>query len=207
MLPIFCLSAPPPESVNSLPVRPGCGTRPHHPPVAHRKPRGLAQLEEFSACVLGFVGVRLLLAISPGSIPRIGEDGSAVTLDLNVLLFTLGVSVLTGILFGLIPAISASRNNLAAALNESNSRSSAGFRSGKIRSFLVISEMALALVLVVGATLLIRTFMKLQSVDPGFDSHNVVTMAMSIGASVSRRPRVSRRSFAMAPSGSTPCPA
>jgi putative ABC transport system permease protein len=135
----------------------------------------------FLGLVLGFVGVRLLLAISPGSIPRIGESGSAVMLDLNVLLFTLGVSVFTGIVFGLVPAITASRNNLAAALNESSSRSSVGFRSGKVRSVLVITEMALALVLVVGATLLIRTFIKLQAVDPGFDTRNVVTMAMSIG--------------------------
>jgi putative ABC transport system permease protein len=68
--------------------------------------------------ILGFAGVRLLLAINPGSIPRIGEDGSAVKVDLNVLLFTLGVSLLTGILFGLAPAMSASRKNLAAVLNE-----------------------------------------------------------------------------------------
>ena len=103
-----------------------------------------------------------------------------MTLDGNVLLFTLGVSVLTGILFGLVPAISASRPNLVAALNESSSRSGVGFRSGKLRSVLVISEMALALVLVIGAALLIRTFMKLQAVDPGFDTHNVLTMSMSI---------------------------
>jgi putative ABC transport system permease protein len=135
----------------------------------------------FLGLILGVVGVRLLLAVNSGSIPRVGEDGSAVTIDLNVLLFTFGVSVLTGILFGLIPAISASRTNIVAALNESSSRSSVGFRSGKVRSVLVISEMALALVLVVGAMLLIRTFMKLQAVDPGFDTHNVVTMAMSIG--------------------------
>jgi len=135
----------------------------------------------FLGLILGMVGVRLLLAVSSGSIPRVGEDGSAVTLDLNVMLFTFGVSLLTGILFGLIPAISASHHNLAAALNESNSRSGVGFRSGKIRSVLVISEMALALVLVVGATLLIRTFMKLQAVDPGFDTRNVVTLAMSLG--------------------------
>ena len=130
--------------------------------------------------ILGFAGVRFLLAINPGSIPRIGEDGSAVTVDLHVLLFTLGVSVLTGIFFGLVPAISASRKNLAAVLNESSNRAGVGFRSGKVRSVLVVSEMALALVLVIGAALLIRTFMKLQSVDPGFDTHNVLTMAMSI---------------------------
>lgn len=131
--------------------------------------------------VLGFAGVRLLLVLNPGGIPRIGEDGSAVALDHNVLLFTFGVSVLTGILFGLVPAITASRSNLAAAINESSNRSSGGFRSAKVRSLLVVSEMALALVLVVGAALLIRTFMKLQAVDPGFDTHNVLTMTMSIG--------------------------
>jgi putative ABC transport system permease protein len=136
----------------------------------------------FLGLILGFAGVRFLLAVSSGSIPRVGEDGSAVRVDLNVLFFTLGISLLTGILFGLIPAISATRQNFAAALNESSNRSGVGFRSGKVRSLLVISEMALALVLVIGATLLIRTFMKLQSVDPGFDTHNVVTMAMSIGS-------------------------
>jgi len=131
--------------------------------------------------ILGFAGVRLLLAVSPpGGLPRIGEDGSAVTLDPTILLFTLGVSILTGILFGLVPAISASSPNLATTLNESGSRSGIGFRSGKLRSVLVVTEMALALVLVIGATLLIRTFMKLEAVDPGFETHNVLTMAMSI---------------------------
>jgi putative ABC transport system permease protein len=130
--------------------------------------------------VLGFVGVRLLLSISPAGLPRVGEDGSAVALDLNVLLFTLGISVLTGVLFGLVPAISASRPNLSATLNDSGSRSGMGFRGGKLRSVLVVSEMGLALVLVIGAALLIRTFLKLQAVDPGFDTHNVLAMAMSI---------------------------
>jgi predicted permease len=131
---------------------------------------------------LGFAGVRLLLSASPGSLPRIGEDASAVTLDLHVLLFTLGVSVFTGILFGLVPAISASRPNLAATLNESGSRGGMGLRSSRLRSVLVVSEMALALILVIGATLLIRTFLNLQSVNPGYDTHNVLTMSMSISA-------------------------
>jgi predicted permease len=130
--------------------------------------------------ILGLVGVRLLLAISPGGIPRIGENGPAVTLDLNIMFFTVTISLLTGILFGLVPAISASRPNLAATLNESSNRSGVGFRSGKIRSLLAVSEMALALILVVGATLLIRTFLNLQSVDPGFNTNNVLTMAMSV---------------------------
>lgn len=134
----------------------------------------------FFGLIIGFVGVRLLLAISPGGIPRIGPNGSAVNLDGNVLLFTLGVSIATGIFFGLFPALSSSRINLASALKESSSQAGIGFRTGKVRSLLVISEVALALVLVVGAALLIRTFMKLQAVDPGFETHNILTMAMSI---------------------------
>lgn len=130
--------------------------------------------------VLGFAGVRLLLRINPGDIPRIGEDGSAITLDLNILLFTLGISLLTGILFGLMPAISASRPNLSAALNENGSRSGMGVRSGKLRAVLVSAEMALTVVLVIGAALLIRTFFVLQSVDPGFAMQNVISMAMSV---------------------------
>ena len=130
--------------------------------------------------ILGFAGVRLLLSINPGNIPRIGEDGAAVTLDTNVLLFALGISFLSGILFGLVPAISASRPNLAAMLNENTSRSGLGFRNGKLRFGLVIGEMALTLVLVIGAALLIRTFVKLQAVDPGFATHNVITMGMSM---------------------------
>jgi predicted permease len=130
--------------------------------------------------MVGFVGVRLLLAVNPGSLPRLGEKGVAVTLDPNVLLFTLSVSILTGILFGLVPAIGASSPNLVAALNESSNRSGTGFRSGRLRSILVVSEMALALILVIGAALLIRTFVKLMAVDPGFNTHNVLTMTMSI---------------------------
>jgi putative ABC transport system permease protein len=136
-----------------------------------------------SGLVMGFAGLRLLLSMSPSDIPRIGENGSAVVLDLRVLLFTLGVSLFTGIVFGLVPAISASRPNLATSLNENSSRSGLGFRHGKIRSVLVISEMALALVLVIGAALLIRTFLKLQDVDPGFTTHNVLTATMSISGS------------------------
>ncbi|HKR31660.1 MAG TPA: ABC transporter permease [Terriglobales bacterium] len=140
----------------------------------------ISLLGGFFGLILGFVGVRLLLAVSPGGIPRIGPDGSAVSLDLNVLLFTFGVSVLTGILFGLFPSISTSRINLANALKESSSQAGVGLRTGNVRSILVIGEVALALVLVVGAGLLIRTFMKLQAVDPGFDTHKVLTMAMSL---------------------------
>ncbi len=133
--------------------------------------------------LIGFAGLRLLLSMSPSDIPRIGENGSAVMLDLRVLLFTLGISLFTGIVFGLVPAISASRPNLATSLNENSSRSGLGFRHGTIRSVLVISEIALALVLVIGAALLIRTFLKLEDVNPGFTTHNVLTAAMSMSGS------------------------
>jgi predicted permease len=131
--------------------------------------------------LLGFFGVRVLVGINPGNIPRISATGPSIALDPRILLFTLGVSLATGILFGLLPAIAASRPNLAATLNEGSSRSGVGFRQGKVRSVLVVSEVALALILVIGAGLLIRTFRKLGEVDPGFDTHNVLTMTMSIG--------------------------
>jgi predicted permease len=130
--------------------------------------------------ILGFVGVRALLAVSPAGLPRIGEDGSAIGVDWRVLGFTLAVSLLTGILFGLFPAFSASRTDLNSSLKESSNRSGTGFRQSKARSLLVISEVSLALVLLIGSALLIRTFIALRGVDPGFDSHNVLTMEMSL---------------------------
>jgi putative ABC transport system permease protein len=130
--------------------------------------------------ILGFIGVRALLAVSPAGLPRIGEDGAAVGLDWRVLVFTLAVSLLTGILFGLFPAISASRSDLNSSLKESSNRSGTGFRQSKARSVLVIAEVSLALVLLIGSALLIRTFIALRGVNPGFDAHNVLTLEMSL---------------------------
>ena len=128
----------------------------------------------------GYLGVRALLAMNPGDIPRIGEQGASVNLDWRVLAFTVLAAVLTGILFGLVPAFSASRSDLSITLRESGSRSGAGVRHNKVRSVLVITEMALALVLLVGAALLIRTFAALRGVNPGFDARNVITLPMSL---------------------------
>ncbi len=130
--------------------------------------------------MLGYLGVRALLGINPGNIPRIGERGSAVMLDWRVLLFTLIASVLTGILFGLIPAFNISRTDINETLKESGQRSGGGLRQNKARSILVVSEVALALVLLMCAGLLIRTFLALRGVNPGFDTHNVLTMEMSL---------------------------
>lgn len=129
---------------------------------------------------LGFVGVRVLLAFSPPSLPHIGENGSAIGVDWRLVAFTLAISLLTGILFGLYPALSASRTDLSSTLKESDNRSGTGFRQGKICSLLVISEVSLALVLLIGAALLIRTMIALHGVGPGFDSHNVLTLEMSL---------------------------
>ncbi|HTW47532.1 MAG TPA: ABC transporter permease [Acidobacteriaceae bacterium] len=130
--------------------------------------------------MLGFAGVRALLAVSPAGLPRIGEGGSAVGIDARVAVFALAVSVATGILFGLFPALSAARADLISALKESGSRSGTGFRQSRMRSLLVVSEVSLALVLLVGATLLIRTLSALHDVGPGFDPHHVLTMEMSL---------------------------
>ena len=130
--------------------------------------------------LLGFLGVRALLAMSPAGLPRIGENGAAVGLDWRVLAFTLGISLVTGIVFGLFPAFAASRTDLNSSLKESSNRSGTGFRQGKARATLVVSEVSLALVLLIGAALLIRTFVALHEVNPGFDAHNVLTMEMSL---------------------------
>jgi len=129
---------------------------------------------------LGYVGVRWLLAINPGDIPRIGEKGEGISMDWRVLVFTLVAAILTGIIFGLVPALTASRSDLSNTLRESGSRTGSGVRHNKARSILIITEMALALILLVGAALLIRTFGALRGVNPGFDAHNVLTMDMSL---------------------------
>jgi predicted permease len=130
--------------------------------------------------ILGYIGVRALLAVSPPGLPRIGEHGAAVAVDWRILAFTLGVSLITGILFGLFPAIGVSRPDLNATLKESSNRAGTGLRHNKARSLLVVSEVSLALVLLIGAALLIRTFLALRAVNPGFDPRNVLTLEMSL---------------------------
>jgi putative ABC transport system permease protein len=129
---------------------------------------------------LGMAGIRALLAVNPGDIPRIGLDGSGVTADWRVVAFTVAVSLGTGLVFGLFPALEASRADLNLTLKESSSRSGSGFGQNKARSILVVVEVALALVLLVGASLLIRSFLALRAVNPGFVSQNVLTMRMSM---------------------------
>jgi hypothetical protein len=119
------------------------------------------------------------MAMRPGHIPRI--EG-AVALNPPVLLFTLALAISTGLLFGMAPALTG-----VTRLKDSATLIAGGVRSGvsrgpkRARSLLVIAEIALALVLLTGVGLLIRTFWALRTVDPGFDAHNVLTMEMSVG--------------------------
>jgi predicted permease len=132
---------------------------------------------------LGLGGVRLLLSINPGNIPRIGEDGAGIGLDYRVLLFTIVVTIFTGVFVGLISALPLSRRDVATSLKENSDRSGVSHRQNRMRSLLVLGEIALALVLVAGATLLIRTFMRLQEVNPGFAIQNVLSASMSVNVS------------------------
>jgi putative ABC transport system permease protein len=133
--------------------------------------------------VLGYFGVRGLLAINPGNIPRIGEHGSGVVLDWRILVFTVLLSVLTAILFGVPPALHATRADLTSTLNEGGARSGASLHQQRSRSILVVMEIALAVVLMIGAALLIRTFAALRTVDPGFEMHGILTMRMTLTGS------------------------
>ena len=129
---------------------------------------------------LGVLGIRALLNVNTAGLPRVGVNGSLVVVDWRVLAFTILAAALTGILFGLIPALQSSRPDLSATLKESGGRSGTGLRHNKARTFLVVTEVALAVVLLVGSALLIRTSLALGAVNPGFDAQNVLTMDMSI---------------------------
>jgi putative ABC transport system permease protein len=129
---------------------------------------------------LGMAGIRALLAINPGNIPRIGPHGALVTMDGRVLVFTILVALATGVLFGLFPALQASRIDLNTSLKENSGRSGTGAHSNKTRSLLVTAEISLALILLIGSALLIRTFVALRSVNTGLNPHNVLTLRMSL---------------------------
>ncbi len=134
--------------------------------------------------LIGIWGVPLLLAVSPGNLPRINDEdhvASAISaLDWHVLAFTFAIALLTGVLFGLLPALRISKLDVNSVLKEASGRSGTGLRHNRVRSVLVAAEMALAVILVAGAGLMIRTFVGLRSVQPGFDPHNVITMQTSL---------------------------
>ena len=116
----------------------------------------------------------LLVAFSPGDIPRLDE----ARLDGRVLGFSLGITLLTTVLFGLAPALQSSKLDLTTTLKEGGQKG--GSQGGRIRNTLVVAEVALALVLVIGAGLMIRSFVRLQQVDPGFNPNNVLMVRVDL---------------------------
>jgi putative ABC transport system permease protein len=124
---------------------------------------------------LAAVPVHFLVAASPLDLPRVQE----VSVDLRVLGFTLGVSLLTGLLFGLAPSLAAGRQSLGEFLKEGGRGSTSGVADNRLRNLLVISEVALSLVLLVASGLLVRSFVQLVHVKPGFSSDHMITMWMN----------------------------
>ena len=126
--------------------------------------------------VLAFWGTSLLVAFKPENLPRVAELG----VDARVLGFTLGISILTGLIFGLAPAWAAARGGVGEALKEGGRSATAGSARQRLRSTFVVAELAVALVLLVGAGLLIKTFWKLRSVEPGFNPDRMITMRVEL---------------------------
>jgi predicted permease len=128
--------------------------------------------------LLAVLGTRAALGILPAALPRAEQIG----LDWRVLVFAAGISVAAGVLFGLVPALKTSQPNLSERLKEGG-RGASGTRHRTQRMF-VIGEMALSVVLLIGAGLTIRSLMRLWSVDPGFNPHNVLTFGVSLPPSL-----------------------
>jgi putative ABC transport system permease protein len=126
--------------------------------------------------LIAYLGLRLLVALSPGDIPRLNE----INVDSFVLGWTFLISVLTGVIAGLAPALQFSRPNLNETLQEGGRETHAGAGSRRMRNLLVVSEVALSLVLLTGAGLLVKSFIHLQQVNPGFNSENVLTMRLTL---------------------------
>jgi putative ABC transport system permease protein len=139
----------------------------------------LAVAGGLAGILLGETGLYLVKLSVPGTIPHLQETG----LDLRVIVVALGATLLTGILFGLAPALGATRLNMVEALKEGGQRSGGSASAPKIRNVLLIAQVALALVLVVAAGLLVRTFYHMLRTDMGFEAAHVVTFELSLPAS------------------------
>ncbi len=131
--------------------------------------------------LLAHWGTQATLSLLPQALPR----AESIAMDGRVLLFTQLASALAGIVFGMVPALRTSRTHVSTTLNETG-RSIAGTKS-RVQSVFVVTEMALALVLLVGAGLMVRTLMQLWSLDPGFNPHNVLSLVISFPPSLARK--------------------
>jgi len=144
----------------------------------------LSLMGGLAGLVLSVWGVRLLIAMNQTNIPRAQE----VDVDSRVLLFTLAVSVATGILFGLIPALKISKANINEGLKEGGRGTITGFRLRSFRSFLVVAEVAIALILTISSSLVIKSFLRLQDVDLGFNTQGILTMQVALPNTRYRQP-------------------
>jgi putative ABC transport system permease protein len=125
--------------------------------------------------VFAWLGVDALLAIDPTAVPR----SDAVSLDATVVLFTIGVSAFTALLFGVVPAIRVSHGSVGAKLHEGGRGGRRGVSSNRMQGLLVAAQMAMAVILLTGSGLMMRTFVSLLSVDPGFSAEDVLTLRVS----------------------------
>ncbi len=135
----------------------------------------LALLGGLAGIFVGSTALQMLLSLHPSNVPRLAE----VHLDGTVLAFSFAACALTGVLFGILPALQLGKPNLSDVLKE-GSKSSAGIGRGQIRRLLVITEIALSLMLLLGAGLLIRSFFRLENARPGFETANILTMRMNV---------------------------
>jgi predicted permease len=126
--------------------------------------------------LLAFAGMKVLVSLAPADVPRL----ELVTTDARVLLFLICATGLTAVAFGLAPAMQAAAGNFSQTLKEGGRGDSSGKRRSRLRGFLVASEFALAFTLLIGAGLMVRSFYALQSVKTGFNTHNVLTMVVSV---------------------------
>jgi putative ABC transport system permease protein len=129
--------------------------------------------------LIAVLGTRALIAMSPANIPRV----QTVSIDLHAALFLFAATILTSVGFGLVPALQASSVNVNDTLKEGGRSGTEGVQRNHLRSLLVVSEFALALMLLIGAGLMIRTFAALEAVDPGFNPHNLISMIVSVAGS------------------------
>lgn len=151
----------------------------------------LSALSGLLGLFFAYAGIKLLVALTPADVPRLHEIG----LHIPVFLWTLVISLVTGVLFGLAPALQASRSDVNEALKESAGRSQGGFQRAGLRNPLIVSEVAVALLLSVGAGLMIKSFIRLQQVSPGFEANNILTMNISLPRQKYREPQQANAFF------------
>jgi putative ABC transport system permease protein len=151
----------------------------------------LAVIGGGAGLLLAVWGIDSLLALAPEGLPRVKD----VSIDAGAMMFTLAISLLTGLVFGLAPVLQASHPNLNESLKEGGKGSSGGPRRQRIRNALVVVEVSMALVLLVGAGLMFRSFVRLQEVSPGFNPANALMVAISLPQGKYQQPAQQRAFF------------